>query len=212
MAFDERQWRRSVRTASLRVRAPGGVPLLSPRGDPLLGAVIRSVGARPRPVLAIPFAAVCSHLLVVGTTGAGKTTTLVRLMAGFYAAAVRLARRARGPAPWVVVIDAKGGFDARDSAQRAREVLAGAGARRVAIWPDQASLNLWGLPPGRLAEVLTDMVPAAVEGPASFYADVLASVVGPGGARAVRPARPARRSSWPGSTQGGWPPRTRPIR
>jgi hypothetical protein len=51
VAFDERLWRRSVRTASLRVRAPGGVPVLSRRGNPVLGAVIRSVGSRPRPVL-----------------------------------------------------------------------------------------------------------------------------------------------------------------
>jgi hypothetical protein len=178
VAFDERQWRRAVRTASLRVRAPGGVPLLSARGDPQIGAVIRSVGSRPRPVLALPFGALCSHLLVVGTTGAGKTTTVVRLIAGFYAAALRQVRRGAGAAPWVVVIDAKGGFDARDSAQRARQVLAGTGARRVVVWPDEAALNLWGLAPGRLAEVLTDMVPSAVEGPASFYTDVLASVVG----------------------------------
>ena len=56
VAFDERQWRRSVRTAAERVRAPGGVPLLTRRGDPVLGAVIRTVGHRPRPVLAIPMA------------------------------------------------------------------------------------------------------------------------------------------------------------
>ena len=49
VAFDERQWRRSVRTASLRVRAPGGVPLLSSRGDPQIGAVIRSVGSPAPP-------------------------------------------------------------------------------------------------------------------------------------------------------------------
>jgi len=46
-AFNERQWRRSVRTAAQRVRAPGGVPLLSRRGNPQLGAVIRTVGHRP---------------------------------------------------------------------------------------------------------------------------------------------------------------------
>jgi hypothetical protein len=178
VAFDERQWKRSVRTASWRVRAPGGVPLLSRRGDPLLGAVIRSVGCRPRPVLELPYRSVRSHLLVVGTTGAGKTTALVRLVAGFWAAAGRrFARGAEAP-PWVVVIDAKGGFDSRDSAQRAREALADAGAGRIAIWPDEVPVSLWGLPPGRLAALLTDMVPAATEGPASFYADVLASVVG----------------------------------
>jgi len=34
------------------------------------------------------------------------------------------------------------------------------------------------LPAARLAEVLTDLVPVASEGPASYYADTLATVVG----------------------------------
>jgi hypothetical protein len=177
VAFDERQWRRSVRTAAQRVRAPGGVPLLSRRGNPQLGAVIRAVGHRPRPVLELPYAAVRSHLVLVGTTGAGKTTALVRLVAGFWAAALARFRRGAGARPWVVMVDAKGGFDARDAAERARRALADVSAGRVAIWPDEVSLNLWALPPGRLVEVLTDLVPLAAEGPAAFYSDVLAAVV-----------------------------------
>jgi hypothetical protein len=46
------------------------------------------------------------------------------------------------------------------------------------VWPDEVALNLWVLPPGRLAEVLVDLVPVAAEGPAAYYSDVLASVVG----------------------------------
>ncbi len=38
VVFDERQWRRAARTAAQRARAPGGVPLLSARGNPNLGA------------------------------------------------------------------------------------------------------------------------------------------------------------------------------
>jgi hypothetical protein len=48
----------------------------------------------------------------------------------------------------------------------------------VAVWPDEVGLNLWVLPPGRLAAVLVDLVPVASEGPAAYYADVLAAVVG----------------------------------
>jgi len=123
VAFDERQWRRSVRSAAFRVRAPGGVPLLSRRGNPVLGAVIRSVGHRPRPVLELPYALLRTHMLIVGTTGAGKTTALIRLMAGFWAAASVRFRRGAEARPWVVVIDAKGGFDSRDSAEKTRDVL-----------------------------------------------------------------------------------------
>ena len=87
-----------------------------------------------------------------------------------------------------MVIDAKGGFDSRDTAERARGVLLDLGARHVAVWPDEASLSLWALPPARLAEVLVDLVPVAAEGPAAYYADVLAAV----GALAGR-RRPGRR-------------------
>ena len=82
MAFDERQWQRQVANAGQRVRAPGGVPVLS-RGEPVVGAVIRAVGHRPRPLLRLPYGAVRTHMLVIGTTGAGKTTALIRLWAGF---------------------------------------------------------------------------------------------------------------------------------
>jgi Helicase HerA, central domain len=177
VAFDERQWRRQVRTAALRVRAPGGVPLTR-RDGPVLGATIRAVGHRPRPVLRLPYGAVRSHLLVIGTTGAGKTTTMVRLWAGFWACAAELYRKLRGPRPWLMVIDAKGGWDARDAAQRAREVLADVGAQTIAVWPDEVALDMWALPPLRLAELLIDLVPVAEEGAAAYYADVLTSIVG----------------------------------
>jgi hypothetical protein len=178
VAFDERQWRRQAASAGQRVRAPGGVPVLSGRGDPVVGAVIRTVGHRARPLLTLPYGAMRTHMLVVGTTGAGKTTALIRLWAGFWAAAMARFRRGREARPWLVGIDAKGGFDSRDAARKAAGVLRDLGAQKIGIWPDEVSLNLWALPPGRLAEVLVDLVPVASEGPAAYYADVLASVVG----------------------------------
>jgi hypothetical protein len=127
VVFDERQWRRAARTAAQRARAPGGVPLLSARGNPNLGAVIRSVGHRPRALLELGYGALRSHMLVVGTTGAGKTTALVRLWAGFWAASTRRYRRGREARPWLLVINAKGGFDSRDTAAMVRGVLADLG-------------------------------------------------------------------------------------
>jgi hypothetical protein len=178
VAFDDRLWRRQVASAGQRVRAPGGVPVLTPGGDPVVGAVIRTVGHRARPLLALPYGMLRTHMLVVGTTGAGKTTALIRLWAGFWAAATARHRRGREARPWLVCIDAKGGFDSRDTARKTAEAMRDLGARRVGIWPDEVSLNLWALPPGRLTEVLCDLVPVASEGPAAYYADVLASVVG----------------------------------
>jgi hypothetical protein len=86
-------------------------------------------------------------MLVVSTTGAGKTTALVRLWAGFWAAATARWRKGREARPWLVVIDAKGGFDSRDTAAKPRDVLRDIGARNVGIWPDEVALNLWALPP-----------------------------------------------------------------
>jgi hypothetical protein len=101
-----------------------------------------------------------------------------------------------------VVVDAKGGFDSRDAARKALDALIAEGAGRVGVWPDEVGLNLWALPVPRLIEVLTDLVPLAVEGPAAYYSDVLASVV----ALAVgAPCGPPRDSAeFLARLDGGW--------
>ena len=50
-----------------------------------------------------------------------------------------------------MVMDCKGGPDARAKAARTRRLLHAAGARSVAVWPDEATLSLWALPPRDLA-------------------------------------------------------------
>jgi hypothetical protein len=52
--FDDRQWRHQVRSARARAAGPGTVPLLTGRGLVAIGATIRAVGHRWRPVLAVP--------------------------------------------------------------------------------------------------------------------------------------------------------------
>ena len=56
------------------------------------------------------------------------------------------------------VIDCKGGADSRRIADRFRRVLRAAGARNLAVWPDEASLSLWALPPAQLTTTLVDMI------------------------------------------------------
>jgi hypothetical protein len=63
------------------------------------------------------------------------------------ATALRWHAAGLGRLPLLVVLDCKGGADARRIADRARRVLRLAGARSTAIWPDEASLSLWALPP-----------------------------------------------------------------
>jgi hypothetical protein len=175
-AFDQRQWRHQVRTARARITAPGSVPLLLRDGSVVAGATIRTVRHPARVLAVMPYPRLRSHQVVLGTTGTGKTTLLLRLWAGFVTRGMELHAAGRGPRPLLVVLDCKGGADSRRIADRARRVLRGAGATSTAIWPDEASLSLWTLPPGQLVSTLVDMVESGTGG-AAYYADVLEEIV-----------------------------------
>ena len=127
-------------------------------GRVVIGAVIRPVGHRWQPSLAIPYTAFGRHQVVIGSSGSGKTNLMIRTWAGWYAAA-RSAHHRRGqPRPLLVVLDCKGGPDARAKAARTRRLLHAVGVGRVAVWPDDTSVSLWGLPPRELAVTLFQMV------------------------------------------------------
>jgi hypothetical protein len=175
-AFDQRQWRHQVRTARARIAAPGSVPLLSRDGSVVAGATIRAVRHAARPLAALPYPRLRSHQVVLGTTGTGKTTLLLRLWAGFMTRGMQLHAAGRAPRPLLVVLDCKGGADSRRIADRARRVLRGAGAASTAVWPDESSLSLWALPPRQLVSTLADMVESGTGG-AAYYADVLEEIV-----------------------------------
>jgi len=175
-AFQARQWRRQVRTARARIAAPGSVPLLSRRGAIVAGAVIRSAGHPTADLAMIPYQRLRSHQVVIGTTGTGKTTLLLRLWAGFLARGLQLHAAGTGGRPLLVVLDCKGGADSRRVADRVRRVLRDAGARSTAIWPDEASLSLWELPPAELTGTLLDMMEHGT-GAAAYYADIMEAIV-----------------------------------
>ncbi len=175
-AFDQRQWRHQVRTARARIAAPGSVPLLLRDGSVVAGATIRTVRQPARPLAALPYPRLRSHQVVLGTTGTGKTTLLLRLWAGFMTRGMQVHAAGLGRRPLLVVLDCKGGADSRRIADRARRVLRAAGAASTAIWPDETSLSLWALPPRQLVSTLADMVESGTGG-AAYYADVLEEVV-----------------------------------
>jgi len=176
VGFDDRQWRHQVRAAKALVAAPGAVPLLTFRRDFVAGAVIRAVGQPARRLTVLPASRLRSHQIVIGATGTGKTTLLLRLWAGYLATArQRHAARQAGP-PLIVVLDCKGGGDARRVADRARRVLRSAGAGNVAVWPDEARLSLWRLPARQLISTLVDLIEHGTGG-AAYYTDVMEAVV-----------------------------------
>jgi hypothetical protein len=173
--FDARQWQRQARSARGRLAAPGPFPLVTRRGMVPAGAVIRAVGRPWRPVLEVPASAFRRHMVIVGSSGSGKTNLMIRLWAGWMAASLAAASRGK-PRPLLVAIDCKGGPDGRAKADRTRRVLRGTGAGRVAVWPDDATLSLWSLPPENLAVLLFQMIEHG-DGAAAYYADVAQAVL-----------------------------------
>ena len=101
---------------------------------------------------------------------------MIRLWAGWFTAALAAARAGQRHRPLLIVLDCKGGRDARVKADRTRRLLYGAGARRVAIWPDEARLSLWDLPPQDLAVLLYQMIDTGT-GAAAYYADIMQAVL-----------------------------------
>ena len=176
ITFDNRQWKHQVRTAKGLTEAPGAVPLLGRGGKIPVGGTIRAIGHHWDPVFALPHTACARHMVVVGATGSGKTNLMIRLWAGWFTATSEAAWAGKGPLPQLIVLDCKGGPDARRKANRARRLLYGAGARRVAIWPDEARLSLWDLPARDLAVLLYQMIETG-DGGAAYYADVMQAVL-----------------------------------
>jgi hypothetical protein len=176
VVFDARQWRRAARAARARITAPGTVPLADRHGRVVIGAVIRAVGHRWRPSLAIPYTAFGRHQVVVGSSGSGKTNLMIRTWAGWYAAALSAHRKNGKPRPLLIVLDCKGGPDARVKAARTRRLLHAVGASRVAVWPDDTAVSLWGLPPRELAVTLFQLIESGT-GPAAYYADLTQAVL-----------------------------------
>jgi len=201
VVFDARQWRRQVRAARGRIAAPGTVPLTDSRSRVVMGATIRSIGHRWHQVMAVPYAAMGRHQVVIGASGSGKTNLMIRSWAGWYAAALHASRTRGTPRPLLVVLDCKGGPDARVKADRARRLLHAVGASRVAIWPDEATISLWGLPPRELAVVLFQMIDTGTGG-AAYYADVTQAVLAL--AVSAPPGPPTGAGDFLGRLDPGW--------
>jgi hypothetical protein len=173
--FDRRLWTRQVRTARALLAAPGSAPLLH-HGSVTIGATIRSSVRRAGPVAAIGYPRLRSHQVVIGTTGTGKTTLLLRLWAGFMAGGMHGYAAGAARRPLLVVLDCKGGASSRKVADRFRRVLREAGAASVATWPDESTLRLWDLPPAQLVSTLLDLIEHGT-GAAAYYADLMESLV-----------------------------------
>jgi hypothetical protein len=201
VVFDARQWKHQARTARARITTPGAVPLADRHGRVVMGATIRAVGHRWRPTLAVPYQAMGRHQVVLGASGSGKTNLMIRTWAGWYAAALATHHRQGAPRPLLVVLDCKGGPDSRAKASRTRRLLHAVGAARVAVWPEEASVSLWRLPPRELAVTLFQMVETGT-GPAAYYADVMQAILTL--AITAPPGPPANGTAFLDRLEPGW--------
>jgi hypothetical protein len=170
--FDARLWSRESRTAraiAASTRCP--LPLLLPDATVVVGATIRTVGHRARRATVIPYDRLRSHQVVIGSTGTGKTTLLLRLWAAFMAGGLERHAYREARRPLLVILDCKSGESSVEVAARARHALLEAGARSVAAWP-ATPLSLWALPPDRLVTTLLDLIEHGTGG-AAYYTDTM---------------------------------------
>jgi len=174
--FDTRLWAREARTArAIAMSSMWPLPLMRADESVVAGATIRTVGHRARRSAVIPYERLRSHQVVIGSTGTGKTTLLLRLWAAFMAGGLQRYVAGSARRPLLVVIDCKGGESSRQTAARARRVLHDAGAATVASWPD-VPLSLWALPPSQLVSTLLDLIEHGTGG-AAYYTDIMESLV-----------------------------------
>jgi hypothetical protein len=166
-----------------------------------MGATIRAIGHRWQPMLTVTPAAIGRHQVIIGASGTGKTNLMIRSWAGWYAAARLAHLRERAARPLLIVIDCKGGPDARVKAERTRRMLQGTGAGRAAIWPDDTGVSLWALPPAVLAVTLFQMIDTGT-GPAAYYADLTQAAVSL--AIHAPPGPPASRLDFLDRLDTGW--------
>ena len=177
ISFDRRQWRHQVRSAQARIAAPGAVPLLTRSGDFVAGAVIRAVGHPDQPLARLPASRLRSHQIVIGGTGTGKTTLLLRLWAAFMAAGLRLHAAGQAPArrcSWC--------WTARAVRTHGASLTAVAGcceSQEPGTWPSgpmKPACRIWALPVRQLVTTLVDLIEHGTGG-AAYYADVMEAVV-----------------------------------
>ena len=147
-AFDARQWRHQARSARARIAAPGSVPLSPGTGT--------SWRRRRDPRGRSPGAAACHHPVPADAVASGgdrdhrdrqdhAAAAVVGRLHGHRAAAARGGRRAVRRCWWC--------WTARAAPTRGGSPTGPAGCcaarapRPPPIWPDEASLSLWALPP-----------------------------------------------------------------
>jgi hypothetical protein len=187
-----RQFAHAMRRARREAKRPGLVPVLTRRGEPVLGRVgVVTEGAATANIvprdprhLVVPLDQVRKHLLIVGEPGVGKTVMLLRLQRGWLEGAWLRHMKGGGDRPLLIFVDCKGGRDGTTTAKQFRAMCQAMGIvpGRIGEWPNQVRLDLWSLPTERLIEVLQELLAATHEFYDAMKDELVAlAVLAPGG-------------------------------
>ncbi|WP_167473574.1 hypothetical protein [Nocardia arthritidis] len=156
-----------ARDAGARTAARYPVPLTY-RGNIVLGPSAAVASSRSHSVwgllrkrrdrwLMIPVRAINEHLVVTGDSGSGKTTMLLRLIAGLYAYDWQRYLATRKDRPLLVFIDCGGDLH---TGRRFVQLMTrlGVDPRRIGLWPITTKLDLWSMSAPDLTETLQSML------------------------------------------------------
>ena len=142
----------------------------------MIGATIRTVRHRWRPILSVPYRSFARHSVIVGSSGSGKTNLMMRLWAGWYAAATAAYRAGKATGRCWSCWTARA---ARTPASKPNGPAACCTASAPAGWrsgPMRPGSVLWDLPPRDLGVLLLQMIETG-DGAAAYYTDIMQAVV-----------------------------------
>ncbi|MBF6341753.1 hypothetical protein IU450_38630 [Nocardia abscessus] len=125
----------------------------------------RALLARNETRLIVPWIKLREHMIVVASSGKGKTTLMFRLIMAWFTTAWLRHRKwwslDRPGRPLAVVVDCNGGPESMKAARRFAKCFAALGVpqERIGIFPADVQLDLWAIPSrDDLRSVLTAMV------------------------------------------------------
>lgn len=124
----------------------------------------QSLGKRNAPYFDVPMERIKRHMACVGSSGSGKSTTLIKLSVGWTEAAWRTYRESSqevtgsqskdvyATRPLTIFVNCKGGRQGGVEASEWAEAMEALGLQlnRVGIFPLEDRLNMWRLPPRQL--------------------------------------------------------------
>lgn len=173
---EERMARRRMSAARTEAKAP--VELVNRDGDLIVGTFTEETGGVPRHALdeataqhprhlVVPSKSVDQHMVVVGDSGSGKTTVLLRVAVARTLSEWQAFARGEVARPLTIFLNCKGGSFAdivKDGSPFVKEMEdLGLHPQRIGMWPIDCRLDIWSMERRDLQSTLLEMVRSSHE-------------------------------------------------